>query len=487
LFTFLVQCLLVYLLINIFYVNNIDITKILNGKNNEEKMNENKNLNKEDFSWRYQDFKKKMMNTTIPDWNNEIDLNGFMLLNDNNPRGPITLDRDQDDGTKLDIFSMISSNKKLANLLKSYKNYQKMEKKIEKDDYLCNFEPDSSLEEQEDYTISCPVHYILSINYTFYGRYNDDVYHCNKNKEDKYLLVSNKCGYQPLEEIQQICNGKQSCVLKLNSFNNNHCKDNIIKYLHINYQCIKEKTFENEDRFAVVMFANKINVNSVYENSVSEFYQYCRYYGYGFYLYQNRYDYGRSIYFMKLDYLVETMILALKENKYEWIFWVDNDVILANPNIELNAFIPPTTDKDIHFIGADDFNGLNLGVFFLRVHPWSLNLLIRSLSYSYYNPNKLLSFWDQSSVNNVLTEFEERKHYIIVPQTWFNSYINKKNSGDFLIHLAGKAYKDEEAKKFRDQVKSIHWQKYKTNEEMRSEVISYYALPKEDQHDIKYQ
>jgi len=67
------------------------------------------------------------------------------------------------------------------------------------------------------------------------------------------------------------------------------------------------------------MFANKIPVNSIYENSINEFYQYSKYYGYDYYLYRYRYDFEREIYYVKLESILETMIKGLKENKYEWI------------------------------------------------------------------------------------------------------------------------------------------------------------------------
>lgn len=94
----------------------------------------------------------------------------------------------------------------------------------------------------------------------------------------------------------------------------------------------------------------------------------------------------------------------------------------------------------IHFIVSDDFNGLNCGVFFIRVHPWSLNFLMRATSYFYYHQEKYLLFADQSSKNNILTASNDTdEHYIIVPQYWFNTYIGDKKKRSFFNSFSRRA------------------------------------------------
>jgi len=165
--------------------------------------------------------------------------------------------------------------------------------------------------------------------------------------------------------------------------------------------------------------------------------------------------------------------------------WVDSDVILTNPNIKLESFLPNEKMNNIHLIAADDINGFNAGVFLIRVHPWSLNFLMRSMSYSYFNNKKNLRYADQSSMNNVLTFDNETDHYVIVPQTWFNSYYNVNSKGDFLIHLAGIVEKDKEAKNYRKEVAEDKEWYGKSSAKMRKEVLEYYDLPKDEQHYIE--
>jgi len=67
------------------------------------------------------------------------------------------------------------------------------------------------------------------------------------------------------------------------------------------------------------MFANRIDPNSLFEHSVSEFYQYCKIHGYKFIFNSKRYDDGRDLYYMKLHVLIEAIIKGLKTKEYDWI------------------------------------------------------------------------------------------------------------------------------------------------------------------------
>ncbi len=157
-----------------------------------------------------------------------------------------------------------------------------------------------------------------------------------------------------------------------------------------------------------------------------------------------------------------------------------------NPNIKLETFLPNEKMDKIHFIAARDFNGLNCGVFFIRVHPWSLNFLMRATSYFYYNQDKQLKFAEQSSINNVLTSSNDaNEHYIIVPKNWFNSYIDDKLKGDFLVHLAGQPEKSDKARDVRNLIKNeTEWHTAMNSRNLRKKVLEYYDLPKEEQINI---
>ncbi|OUM61502.1 hypothetical protein PIROE2DRAFT_12503 [Piromyces sp. E2] len=67
------------------------------------------------------------------------------------------------------------------------------------------------------------------------------------------------------------------------------------------------------------MFSNAVKPNSIYENAIGAFYQYSKIHGYDLHHYSYRYDVERQIFFMKLNSIIETLIIGLKEKKYDWI------------------------------------------------------------------------------------------------------------------------------------------------------------------------
>jgi len=417
---------------------------------------------------------------------------GFEYLVENDNHSPITVDREKDDGTKLNMYDFIHPED--LSFYYNQEEFDKLDEIINEHDenYFCEYGTGSPPEAYEGYEIKCPAHYTIELDYVFYGRHANDTEHCNKyyegNEVGEDRLKSDKeCGNEPMELVKELCEGRVDCTLRPGGSHFNDSCPEKFKYLHVDYHCVKDKELKKEN-IIIVMFSNVVKPNSIYENAISSFYQYSKIHGYDLECNHYRYDNERQIFFMKLNSVIEKIIIGLKEKTYDWIFWVDSDVILTNPNIRIESFLPNDKMTNIHFIASDDDSGLNAGVFLIRVHPWSLNLLMRAMSYSYFHKDKGLRFADQSSINNVLTESKEDKdHYIIVPQTWFNSYYSTRKHGDFLYHLAGIVGKDHEAEIAREDVSNDSNWYGKTSKEMRKEVLEYYALPKDKQHKIKFE
>ncbi|KAB8349688.1 hypothetical protein FH972_023704 [Carpinus fangiana] len=134
--------------------------------------------------------------------------------------------------------------------------------------------------------------------------------------------------------------------------------------------------------------------------------------------------------------------------RLQWLLWVDADTIILNPQIPTELFLPPNdgTWDDIHLLVTYDFNGLNNGVFPIRVHPWSVELLSAILAFRHYRPAADLTFRDQSAMAALLDAPAFRAHVLHAPQRWFNAYRGELNEtlapfqfrrGDFLVHFAG--------------------------------------------------
>jgi len=417
----------------------------------------------------------------------EIHIDDFVPVIKNKTDGPITVDKSKDDGTKVNLFDYIwdVDDNKIEYFLYGNETINGLEDTITKEDKYC-CESDYAITEDggQFYDISCPLYYHIAIDETFYGRHANDQEHCDKNyKGDKLstnsLLTLKNCGCDIDDIVKPACEGKTNCYLYPEYHQYPDCCRSKRKYLHLKYHCAKNK--ENQaPKFAIVMFANRINPNSLFEHSISEFYQYSKIHGYKLIFNSKKYDDGRDLYYTKLEVLIEAVIDGLKTKEYEWIFWADGDTAILNPNIKLESFIPE--DNDIHFIGTRDQNSLNAGLFMIRVNSWTLNFLMRAMSYQYYNPDRRVSFSDQASLNNVLVQFKEERHYVVVPQAWFNDYFGHRKPGYFIIHFAGRKDKEEASRQARNEAYADkEWGKAKTNMQMRKEVVEYYRRPRENQ------
>ena len=139
--------------------------------------------------------------------------------------------------------------------------------------------------------------------------------------------------------------------------------------------------------------------------------------------------------------------------RLEWLFWVDADTIMLNTHIPIEAFLPPLRDwENINLMISHDLNGLNNGVFPIRVHPWSAELLSAIIAFRHYRPKDELIFRDQSAMSYLLEDQKFNERTLIVPQRWFNAYQGEHNEtlapfqvrrGDFLVHFAGVPDRDE--------------------------------------------
>jgi len=128
-----------------------------------------------------------------------------------------------------------------------------------------------------------------------------------------------------------------------------------------------------------------------------------------------------------------------------------------NPNIPISIFLPPahldaTLFSHVHILVTNDMNGLNNGVFPIRVHPWSVELMSAVVAFTTYRPDVHLTFRDQSALDEMLKEPRFRDSVVYLPQRWFNAYQGELNEtlgpfqmrrGDFLVHFAGVPNRDE--------------------------------------------
>ena len=116
-----------------------------------------------------------------------------------------------------------------------------------------------------------------------------------------------------------------------------------------------------------------------------------------------------------------------------------------NKEIPLDIFEPPSDYDHINYIAARDWNGLNAGVLLLRVHPWSVQLLSRTMTYKHYHPDESYVFEEQTILAR-LTENDKEfmKEAIYMPRPWFNAYfygMHEVKPGMLLSHFAHPDFK----------------------------------------------
>ncbi|KAF2767441.1 hypothetical protein EJ03DRAFT_315872, partial [Teratosphaeria nubilosa] len=153
----------------------------------------------------------------------------------------------------------------------------------------------------------------------------------------------------------------------------------------------------------------------------------------------------------KPAYILSLLLRELSKpesERLEWLFWVDADTVILNPYIPIEVFLPPAGEEfeDVHLVYSADWNGLNNGIFPIRVTQWSVELLSAVVAYRYYRPDEPLLFRDQTAMWTLMQEAKFAKNIVNAPQRWFNAYQGEHNEtlapfqirrGDLLVHFAG--------------------------------------------------
>ncbi|KAI9886185.1 MAG: hypothetical protein M1823_002037 [Watsoniomyces obsoletus] len=158
----------------------------------------------------------------------------------------------------------------------------------------------------------------------------------------------------------------------------------------------------------------------------------------------------------KPAYILSVLLKELakpESERMKWLFWFDADTVLMNPNIPIELFLPPDEFSHIHLLVTNDLNGLNNGVFPIRVHPWSVRLLSAVVAFTTFRPDTHLVFRDQSALEEVLKEDTFKNNVVRLPQRWFNAYQSgslkesiqayQVRRGDLLVHFAGSPFREE--------------------------------------------
>ena len=191
-----------------------------------------------------------------------------------------------------------------------------------------------------------------------------------------------------------------------------------------------------------------------------------------------------------LDVLMQEMLKPEKE-RLEWIMWVDRDTMILDQCRPISSFLPPEQGKsrswwrrqdpniqihdqvvqgqdpaavpvvpppptEVNLLVTNDWNGLNNGIFMLRVNKWAVSLFTAILAFRHFKPEVSLPFTEQSAMEHVMKTANFMGQTQLVPQHWFNAYDSggplefasrteiapgtqdyAVRRGDYLVHFAG--------------------------------------------------
>jgi mannan polymerase II complex MNN10 subunit len=210
-----------------------------------------------------------------------------------------------------------------------------------------------------------------------------------------------------------------------------------------------------------------------------------------------------------LNLLMREMLKPEKE-RLEWIQWVDRDTIILDQCRPISSFLPPekarfgswwrrddnqqTPANMTHMLVTKDWNGLNNGIFLLRVNSWAIELFTAILAFRHYKPEVDLPFTEQSAMEEVLKtdQFKDQARY--VPQHWFNGYEEggaqkfqdredveglkelHVRRGDYLVHFAGRGERGHLLNEWSGILKEADnvWEKDRVQRDVSREVEAFW-------------
>lgn len=138
-----------------------------------------------------------------------------------------------------------------------------------------------------------------------------------------------------------------------------------------------------------------------------------------------------------VHYMILRELRKPESQRLQWLFWFDADTIVLNYNIALEMFLPPDNDealKDINVLISDDWNGLNNGIFGIRVSRSAAELFAGILAFRDFEPDTQLTFVDQSAMELMLKRRKFVNHVAKVPQRVSQSAVRGIPSSSYCTH-----------------------------------------------------
>jgi mannan polymerase II complex MNN10 subunit len=209
-----------------------------------------------------------------------------------------------------------------------------------------------------------------------------------------------------------------------------------------------------------------------------------------------------------LNLLMREM-LKPQEERLHWIMWVDRDTLILDQCRPMSSFLPPEpspadseawwedpkSSNTTHLLITNDFNGLNNGVFFVRVNRWAVEFFTAILAFRHFRPEVELKWTEQSAMEEVIKHPKFSMQVQTVPQYWFNGYAYKSahdfkervdengleeesvRRGDYLVHFAGHPTKREAINGWTNMLEDLPdvWEQKTTIRDIAGEVGEFWS------------
>ncbi|OCK78074.1 glycosyltransferase family 34 protein [Lepidopterella palustris CBS 459.81] len=182
--------------------------------------------------------------------------------------------------------------------------------------------------------------------------------------------------------------------------------------------------------------------NEIYERAIESHRRHNEIHGYEMHVLRRGVTKG---YWNKFAYLLSLVVNELskpEDKRTEWIMWCDASNLLLNPQIPLEAFLPPPDDQfnHVNFLGSTHAADLSTTAFFLRVSPWSVKLLVKAMALPMIDQSQDFGVnMDQASLGSVLNETDFRPSALYQPHSWYNTLQTSSGiqgkAGDLLIQF----------------------------------------------------
>jgi hypothetical protein len=131
-------------------------------------------------------------------------------------------------------------------------------------------------------------------------------------------------------------------------------------------------------------------------------------------------------------------ILDCNSFVYDYLVWIDSDIMIMNTNIKLeNLIFDYMCNKDF-MLATDSGLQINTGVWFIKNTEYSRNIIsliynLPELAGNYHEQGVFIQLYNKNL-------FNLKEHSIIIPENHhnlFNCSLYTYNYGDFLIHFLG--------------------------------------------------